>query len=253
MSLLVPTDSGEMMLGARDSATFAARLTARRWHRAAASLLKRTIRSRRSVDHANWDEDQYVRQAGGFRRIVAEHPEAASKFRWRGGNAIDDVALGGPDGSYDATVVRPGGRGSRMTAFESTLRLGRLVLFGPPSILKKPGDTISFMEPLDGDGAYHCALHRGAEESEDGAAPDGGGAGARPERTRGVGLSRSTASGDGKRSIKARRRRHDPGGSSIHGRDLLVKGAFTQSRLRQMMLARRAKFSEGEIPVLLSH
>lgn len=267
-SLLVPTDSGEMMLSALETARlFAARFDSMidgiALRPAFAEIVAPDPIVAVSIPPADWDEDQYVRQARQvFDGFVAEHPETASKFRWRGGNAIDDVALGSLGRLYDATVIaRPGGRGSRMTAFESALfDSGRLVLMAPPSIPKKLGDTILIHWNRSTETARIIALCievlKKAKMVQlltvEGSVVPG------PSAREALGYLEAHGIHATEKTVESRGR---GAGDTIlaeaqsMGADLLVKGAYTQSRLRQMIFggATSQVLARAEIPVLLSH
>ena len=71
--------------------------------------------------------------------------QGGARFRWRGGSAVEDSALGSLARVYDVAVLsRPGSRGARMTALEAVLfDSGRPVLMAPPAPPKSPlGQTV---------------------------------------------------------------------------------------------------------------
>lgn len=267
-SLLVPTDSSEMM----NSTLETARLFATRFNSTVDGVALRPAFAEIvapdpivavSIPPADWDEDQYVKQARRtFDGFVASHPEAASRFRWRGGNAVDDVSLGSLGRLYDATVIaRPGGRGSRMTAFESSLfDSGRLVLMAPPSAPTKIGDTVLIHWNRSTETARIIALSlevlRKAKTilllTVEGNVVPG------PSAREALGYLEAHGIHATEKIVDSRGR--GPGEvilaeAKTMGADLLVKGAYTQSRLRQMIFGGATNYvlAKAELPVLLSH
>src|SRR5262245_22660538 len=101
-----------------------------------------------TIPPADWNETEFCRSVRQlFDAFAAGHPAEAGKgarFRWRGGNAIEDGALGSLGRVYDVTVLgRPGGRGARMTALESALfDSGRPVLMAPPAAPRSFCETV---------------------------------------------------------------------------------------------------------------
>src|SRR5215469_1282685 len=74
-----------------------------------------------TIPPADWNEIEFIRGVRHtFDAFAAAHPAVQggrSRFRWRGGGAIEDSALGSLARVYDTTVLsRPGSRGTRMTA-----------------------------------------------------------------------------------------------------------------------------------------
>ena len=86
-----------------------------------------------TIPPADWNEVEFCRSVRQtFDSFAAAHPakgENGARFRWRGGSAIEDSALGSLGRVYDVTIMsRPGGRGTRMTALEAEAE--RLVALG---------------------------------------------------------------------------------------------------------------------------
>src|SRR6266576_3570377 len=117
-SILLPVDQSEQMASALETS------------RLLANLFEGTV------------EGVALRPA--FAEIVAPDPFAtahpadtnnSARFRWRGGSAIEDSALGSLARVYDVTVLsRPGNRGARMSALEAALfDSGHPVLMAPPT------------------------------------------------------------------------------------------------------------------------
>src|ERR1700741_3965882 len=70
-----------------------------------------------TIPPADWNEAEFCRTVRQqFDAFAARHASGGASFRWRGGSAIEDGALGSLGRVYDVTVLgRPGGRGARMT------------------------------------------------------------------------------------------------------------------------------------------
>src|SRR5436190_8349633 len=152
-SILLPVDQSEQMPSALETARLAANL----FHStvegvalrpAFAEVLAADPMVAIAIPPADWNETEFCRtvhqtfDAYGAQHLV-EHNKGA-RFRWRGGSAIDDGALGSLACVYDLTVLcRPGDRGARMSTLESALfDSGRPVLMAPPSSLKSFGQTV---------------------------------------------------------------------------------------------------------------
>ena len=205
---------------------------------------------------ADWDETKYIREA---RTLFEQGAMASKNFRWRGGGTIDDGELGSLGRLFDLTILpRPGPKGGRVTAFEAALfDSGRPVLMAPPVAPDTIGDSIlihwnrstetaraialampilvkakrvqilfvegnSVSGPSARDAAGHLAAH-GITATEKTVDPKGRGAGE-------VILAEAKA----------------------YGADLLLKGAYTQSRLRQMIFGGATShiLARAELPVL---
>ena len=101
-----------------------------------------------TIPPADWNETEFIRGVRQtFDQFGASHPIAqgrGARFRWRGGAAVEDSALGGLGRVYDITVLsRPGSRGSRMTALEAALfDSGRPVLMAPPTPPRSFGERV---------------------------------------------------------------------------------------------------------------
>ena len=119
-----------------------------------------------TIPPADWNETEFcrgVRQT--FDAFAAAHPAnqgGSARFRWRGGSAIEDSALGSLARVYDVTVLsRPGSRGARMSALEAALfDSGQPVLMAPPTTPKTMGENVA--DPLERqhrDGARHPFRH----------------------------------------------------------------------------------------------
>jgi nucleotide-binding universal stress UspA family protein len=218
-----------------------------------------------TIPPADWNETEFVRTVRAtFDGFAAQHPAGpgGARFRWRGGPAIEDGALGSLARVYDVTVLsRPGGQGARMTAVEAALfDSGRPVLMAPPRAPKVLGDTVLIHWNASTETArcilFAMPILRKAKRvlllAVEGALVPG------PSvkdalghlQANGVAASEKTVSG---RAVKA--------GEVILaeaaalGVDLLIKGAYTQSRLRQMIFGGPTSHILGaaELPVFFAH
>jgi nucleotide-binding universal stress UspA family protein len=203
-----------------------------------------------------------------FDRFASTRTAAAGAvcpaFRWRGGVTVDDATLGSLGRLYDATVVgRPGtGRNDpRMTSLESALfESGRPIIVAPP----QPGRTLGKSALIHWNAstetarviAFALPLLKMAEKVAiiviEGAVQPGPSAAELAESLRAHGITATvTTSRPGSRN---------PGEVILdHARqlgcDLLVKGAYTQSRLKQMIFggATNHILSYTHIPTIMAH
>jgi nucleotide-binding universal stress UspA family protein len=218
-----------------------------------------------TIPPADWNETEFcrgVRQA--FDAFAAKHsgdPANAARFRWRGGPAIEDGALGSLGRVHDITVLgRPGGRGARMTALEAALfDSGRPVLMAPPAPPASFGETVLIHWNASTETA-RCMLfampllkkaRRVSLIAVEGAIVAG------PGIKEAVGYLEANGIAATDRTVTGRVR---PGEAILAeaaavGADLLVKGAYTQSRLRQMIFGGATShiLSAAELPVFFAH
>jgi len=219
-----------------------------------------------TIPPADWNETEFCRNVRQlFDAFAAKHPAEGGKdvrFRWRGGSAIEDGALGSLGRVYDVTVLgRPGGRGARMTALESALfDSGRPVLMAPPAAPKSFGETVLIHWNASTETArcmlFALPLLKRAKRvsliAVEGAIVPG------PSikdavgylSANGIGASDKTVTGRGLRAgeiILAE--------AVAQGADLLIKGAYTQSRLRQMIFGGATShiLASAELPVFFAH
>jgi nucleotide-binding universal stress UspA family protein len=196
-------------------------------------------------------------------------PDAAGgsrnyRYHWRGGEPVDDAQLGSLARVFDITVVgRPqgGASGPRMTTFESVLfESGRPILIAPPRAPMTLGERIVISWNCSTESsrtvAYALPLLKKAREVTV------------------LTVEGSTVPGPpGKdlvdylavQGIEARELTALPGGrkhgaaileeAQRLGADLLVKGAYTQSRLRQMIFGGATShiLAYTELPVFMAH
>jgi nucleotide-binding universal stress UspA family protein len=214
-----------------------------------------------SIPPQDWDESVYVRQArAAFDAYAAAHTGGPT-LRWRGGRAIEDSALGSLARLYDVTVMaRPGGKGSRMTAFEAALfDSGRPLLMAPPRALPTFGDQILIHWNCSTETARVIALGMPLLQKarkvllltvEGNTVPG-------PAAREALGALEAQGVHATEKTVPAGR---GPGETILaeakaFGADLILKGAYTQSRLRQMIFggATSHLLAAAELPVFLSH
>ena len=219
-----------------------------------------------TIPPADWNETEFVRNVRAtFDTFAARHPAAqgaGARFRWRGGAAVEDGALGNLARVYDVTVLsRPGSRGARMTALEAALfDSGRPVLMAPPTAPKTLGQNVLIHWNASTETA-RCILFampilkkakRVTLLAVDGAMVPG------PSvkdalghlEASGIAAAEKTVTGRGPKAgemILAE--------AAAQGADLLIKGAYTQSRLRQMIFGGPTSHILGAagLPVFLAH
>lgn len=207
---------------------------------------------------ANWDENKFDQDA----RAAFEAGGAGVNLRWRGGASVDDGSLGALARLYDVTVLpRPGSGGSRMTAFESALfDSGRPVMMAPKTPPKSLGDTIvihwnrssetaravSLAMPILRMAKSVLVLHVEGAEVPGPSARDAAGhliANGVPATDRVVAPGSMTP---GEKILAE---------CTAANADLLIKGAYTQSRLRQMIFGGPTShiLANADIPVFFAH
>lgn len=208
---------------------------------------------------ADWDEAKYIREA---RALFEGGSGGNTGFRWRGGGAIDDGELGSLGRIYDITVLpRPGSKGGRVTAFEAALfDSGRPVLMAPPTAPTVLGDSVIIHWNRSTETARAVAfalpilvkakrVHFVFVEGNSVAGPSARDA-----------IGHLAAHG-----ITATEKTVDPKGrgpgdailqeAKAFGADLLIKGAYTQSRLRQMIFGGATShiLARADLPVFFAH
>jgi len=218
-----------------------------------------------TIPPADWNETEFcraVRQT--FDTFAASRPAAPSRsprFRWRGGSAIEDGALGSLARVYDLTVLsRPGGRGSRMTALEAALfDSGRPVLMAPPKPPKTIGQTVLIHWNASTETARAILLampilrkaKRVSFIAVEGHIVPG------PSVKDALGHLEANGITATERTATGRNRPGEPilAEAAAIGADLLIKGAYTQSRLRQMIFGGATShiLAAAELPVFFAH
>lgn len=186
-------------------------------------------------------------------------------FSWRAGASLDDISLASTARLYDLTVLgRPGtGRDApRMTTLETALfESGRPVIVAPPKPPSSLGDnilvhwnastetarTIAFSMPFLVQAKSVTVL------AVDGAMAPGPAVkevidyfGAHGITATAVGMKAANGQQAGEMILAHAKRT---------GADLLLKGAYTQSRLRQMIFGGATShiLAAAELPVIMAH
>lgn len=217
-----------------------------------------------TIPPADWNETEFcrtVRQT--FDTYAASHSSSAgARFRWRGGSAIEDGALGSLGRVHDVSILgRPGGRGARMTALEAALfDSGRPVLMAPPVAPKTLGENVLVHWNASTETArcilFAMPLLKQAKRvsliAVEGAIAPG------PSVKEAVGYLAAHGIDATDKTVAGRASR--PGEAILAeaaslGADLLIKGAYTQSRLRQMIFGGATShiLSAAELPVFFAH
>jgi nucleotide-binding universal stress UspA family protein len=199
--------------------------------------------------------------AGSRWPTAGEIPPA---HRWRAGDPIDDTAIGSLARTYDITVVgRPQGptTGPRLTTLEAVLfESGRPILIAPPAPPPSLGEqiVISWNCSTESARAVAYALPLIAQAREvtvltvEGAVVPGP---TGPELVDYLATHAIKA-----RELTVATAGRKPGAKILDearrlGADLLIKGAYTQSRLRQMIFGGATShiLSHAEMPVFMAH
>ncbi len=222
-----------------------------------------------TIPPADWNETEFCRSVRSVFDVFATahgtagQPEAgtSARFRWRGGPAIDDATLGSLARVYDTTVVaRPGNRGSRMTTLEAALfDSGRPLLMAPPNAPKTLGETvlIHWNASTETARAIEFALpilrlaKRVSFIAVEGHISPG------PSIRDAIAHLEANGIRSTEKTVTTRK---GPGDAILAeaasiGADLLIKGAYTQSRLRQMIFGGATShiLSHADIPVFFAH
>ena len=219
-----------------------------------------------TIPPADWNETEFCRNVRqSFDAYAAAHPvdqANGARFRWRGGAAIEDSALGSLARVYDLTVLtRPGSRGTRMSALEAALfDSGRPVLMAPPTPPKTFGENVLIHWNASTETArvilFALPILRKAKRvtllSVEGHVVPG------PSAKDELGHLEANGVSATEKSVVPRSGR--PGEAILAeakavGADLLIKGAYTQSRLRQMIFGGATSHILGaaELPVFFAH
>jgi len=212
---------------------------------------------------ADWNDTDFV---GKARRAFDDYFQGKQGFRarWRTGASIDDAGLGSLARVFDVTVLgRPtsSGNGPRMTTLEGLLfESGRPVLIAPPVPPASLGENILISWNQSTEQARVTAdslpLLKQAKAVtvltvEGLMVPGPSGAQCCDWlATHGINAREMTVGTGGKR----------PGETVLLeaqklGADLIVKGAYTQSRLRQMIFggATSHLLAHSTLPILMAH
>ncbi|MGE3066790.1 MAG: universal stress protein [Hyphomicrobiaceae bacterium] len=270
-TILIPTDQGEHMPAALETARllanlFDATVEGVALRPAFAEIVAPDPLVAVTLPPADWNEAEFTRNARQiFDSFSSRHPISDGKgarFRWRGGPAIEDGQLASTARVFDITVLeRPGRGGSRMTAFEAALfDTGRPILMAPPEPPTTLGDTVLIHWNASSETVRAMALsmpilkraRRVSFIAVEGSIVQG------PSvkealgylEAHGIQATEKTVAGTSQKAgelILAEAKQI--------GADLLIKGAYTQSRLRQMIFGGATShiLSAATLPVFLSH
>jgi nucleotide-binding universal stress UspA family protein len=251
-SVLLPVDQNEQMLSAFETARLAASVLEGQVEGAALA----PVSVENEVDYSKRMQRRFDEYTARHSIERAEH----TRFRWRGDSVIQDAALGSLARVYDMTVLnRPGARGGRMAALENALfESGRPVLMAPPSPPTSLGQTV--------------VIHWNASTEVCRAISMALPILRKAKRVVVLGVEGSMVPGPSGRDAVMHLEYHDiaaseksvsnrgqrPGAVLLAearalGADLLIKGAYTQSRLRQMIFggATQHVLTAAELPVFL--
>jgi Universal stress protein family len=267
-AILVPSDQGEYM----PSVLTTAELVGRRFESTLEGVALRPIHVEIvapdpivavTFPPADWNDAEFVSKA---RQLFDQHfaGQQGLRTRWRAGASIDDAGLGSLARVFDVTVVgRPtsSGSGPRMTTLEGGLfESGRPVLIAPPIAPQSLGENILISWNQSTEQARVTAdalpLLKAAKmvtvlTVEGLMVPGPSGAQCCDWLAlHGVNAREMTIGNGGKK----------PGEVVLKeaqklGADLIVKGAYTQSRLRQMIFggATNHLLAHSTLPVLMAH
>jgi len=223
------------------------------------------------VQPPQWDDGEAGRKARArFESYALDRSGpptggGACVSNWRGGPALDDVSLASTGRLYDITVLgRPGaGRDQpRMTTLETALfESGRPILVAPPVPPPSLGETVVVHWNASTETARTLAFAMPfltKAKSVTVLAVEGAMVPGPPVKDV---LEYLAAHGVSATAINMRASSGQQAGEMIlaHARrtnaDLLVKGAYTQSRLRQMIFGGATShiLSATEVPVIMAH
>ena len=190
--------------------------------------------------------------------------QSGLRYAWHEQEPLDDITLAAQARVFDITVfgrIDKDGNGPRLGPLETTLfESGRPILIAPPSTPKTCGETVLVAWNCSTETARTVALAMPILERakevivltvEGGTVPGPAGS----EMTAALAAN----------GVPAKERTVRSGGKStgevilaeatLHGADLLIKGAYTQSRLRQMIFGGATShiLSAAELPVFMAH
>ena len=218
-----------------------------------------------SCPPADQDDEGTIKAARAlFDEFVRGRAGGAASFDWPGGAPVDDIGLGSLARVHDLTVVgRPSAQdgAARMTTLESVLfDGGRPIMIAPPvagaHLARKvviswncsieAARTVAFAMPLLAQAEEVTVL-----TIEEAVAPGP------PGKDLCANLE---ANGITAREMTTSARNRKPGAAILEeaanlGCDLLVKGAYTQSRLRQMIFGGATShiLAHAEVPVFMAN
>jgi nucleotide-binding universal stress UspA family protein len=266
-AILVPTDQSDMM----SSVLTTARLMATRLEALVEGVALRPVHVEIvapdpivavTFPPADWNDAEFVGKARATFESRFKESEGL-RYRWRAGPSIDDAELGSLARVFDIAVVgRPSatGRGPRMTTLESALfESGQAVMVTPPIAPAALGENVLISWNCSTEQARATAsalpLLRRAKavtiltiEGLTVAGPTGQ-----------MAQDWLAAHGVAAREITMGNGGRKPGEVLLTeadkmGADLIIKGAYTQSRLRQMIFggATSHLLAHSHLPLLMA-
>jgi nucleotide-binding universal stress UspA family protein len=267
-TILLPFDQGERMLSALETSWLLANLCGGTVEALALrpALASFVAHEAMYVAHDDWNEDEFCR---GVRQIFdnfavghSGEPGHGARFHWRGGPAVEGGGLGSLARVYDVIVLsRPGNRNAGMSVLEAALfDSGRPVLMAPPTPPTSLGQNILIHWNASTETARAIAFampilrqaNRVSMVAVEGHIVPG------PSAREALGHLADNGISATEKTVSSARNR--PGEAILAeaakiGADLLIKGAYTQSRLRQMIFggATRHILDAAELPVFLAH
>lgn len=217
------------------------------------------------LPQTGYSEADAIRTAHERYTACTSGPGAAGSFTWSGRSAVDDAGLASLSRVFDITVVgRPGvGRNEpRMTTLEAALfESGRPILMAPPNALRSLGTNV--------------LVHWNASTETARVIHDAMPILRKAERVTLLSVEGNMVPGPKPADMLTYLAHHGIRGGEAHvkpagrggageailvearriGADLILKGAYTQSRLKQMIFggATQHILQAADIPVILSH
>ena len=270
-SILLPVDQTEQMPSALESAwllagLFDATVEGVALRPAFAEIVAPDPIVAVTIPPADWNETEFCRSVRQtFDAFAAAHPAGSgsgARFRWRGGSAIEDSALGSLARVYDVTVMsRPGSRGARMTALEASLfDSGRPLLMAPPTPPKVLGQNVLIHWNASTETARVILMAMPILRKAKRVTLLGVEGHIVPGPSVKDAVAHLEANGVTATEKMVTPRSGRPGEAILaeakaQGADLLIKGAYTQSRLRQMIFGGATSHILGaaELPVFFAH
>jgi nucleotide-binding universal stress UspA family protein len=270
-SILLPVDQSEQMASALETARLLANLFESTVEGVAlrpafAEIVAPDPIVAVTIPPADWNETEFCRgmrqMFDAFATAHPADPNNGARFRWRGGSAVEDGALGSLARVYDVTVLsRPGSRGARMSALEAALfDSGHPVMMAPPTVAKSLGENVFIHWNASTETArvilFALPILRKAKRvtllSVEGHVAPG------PSAKDALGYLEVNGITASEKTVVPRGGR--PGEAILaeakaQGADLLIKGAYTQSRLRQMIFGGATShiLAAAELPVFFAH
>ncbi|MDQ0317303.1 universal stress protein [Amorphus orientalis] len=277
-TFLVPVEPHEkadriISLAAKMATKMSANLTGFALRRAQVAAIGWDPASVAIVTDPEWDDQRPEAEARElFARVMTEHglvedgdgSRDAARWSWYSESGSGDEFLGSFGRAFDLTVVgQPSGRpgGSAITTLEAALfDSGGPVLVSPKAPVETFGSTVVVVWNGSSETARTIAFAKPLLHQAEKVVvfDDDGTLGHRPD---GAAVVRRLIANGISAELRRLRNGSVRSGETILaeaasvGADLLVKGAYTQSRLRQMIFggATRHLIAESPLPVFLAH